>query len=138
MSGERYPAIAVLTACAMHLIWSIGLVLEPHAINATGLHTVLVVAQEPIYAAFLFGLVAMLAIVGVVKPNPFERVMWMLPQQAILWFSVVGAGNAMYLGQFADGIQRSHWFLIVDQIPVVLIAVGHTAAMLYIAERGDG
>ncbi len=45
----------------------------------------------------------------------------------------------MVLGQFADGIQRSHWFLIVDQIPIILIALGHTTALLVIAgNRGHG
>lgn len=130
----RYP-ISICTACLMHIVWSVGLVLQPDAIHATGLHTVLVIAREPIYAAFIFGLVAFLAMVGIAAENIAARVTMILPQQIVLWFSVVGAMRAMYLGEFADGTVRAHWFLVVDQIPVVLIALGHTAALLLIAER---
>lgn len=136
ISISRYP-VSVCVACTMHAIWSLGLVLEPTAINATGLHTVLVIAREPIYASFLFAIVAFLAVLGVIARETWRRVIFMLPQQIVLWFSVVGAAHAMYLGQFADGVERGHWFLIVDQIPVILIAAGHTAALLFIAERGD-
>lgn len=134
---SRYP-ISICVACLMHMIWSIGLVFDHDAIHATGLQTVLVIAREPIWAAFLFGTVAFLAFLGIVVHQTWVRVILILPQQVVLWFSVVGAGHAMYLGQFADGTIRSHWFLIVDQVPVILIAMGHTAALLMLAERGDG
>lgn len=131
----RYP-ISITIACVMHLIWAVGLGIEPGSINATGLHAVLVLARSPEMAAFIFASVATLAMFGVAFHHPGLRVALILPQQGVLWFSVIGATNAMYLGQFADGVQRAHWFLIVDQIPVVLIAIGHTAALLFIAERG--
>lgn len=133
----RYPITIVITIM-MHAVWSIGLMFDQEAINATGLHTVLLLARHPAVAAFLFGAVAISAAGGLVIKQRYLRVFLILPQQLILWFSIVGAGYAMFLGQFADGIQRAHWFLIVDQIPVVLIALGHTAALLLIAENGHG
>jgi hypothetical protein len=134
----RYP-ISICMACIMHMVWAVGLMLEPGAINATGLYTVLIVARDTITASAVFGSVAILAMVGL--RTGWDRalgVLLILPQQIILWFSVVGAAHAMYLGQFADGVQRAHWFLIVDQLPVILIAVGHTAALLFIAENRHG
>lgn len=133
-SISRYP-ISICVACAMHFIWAIGLAVEPTAINATGLFTVLIIARDSYIAAALYGLVAVMAMIGVMSKRPEWRVLLILPQQIILWFSVVGAVHAMYLGQFADGVLRERWFLIVDQVPVVLITLGHTAALLFIAEH---
>lgn len=131
---SRYP-ISICVACVMHAIWAIGLALEPSSINATGLFTVMIIANDPLAAAAIYGAVATLAILGVMSSRTELRVILITPQQVILWFSVVGAIHAMYLGQYADGVQRAHWFLIVDQIPVVLVSIGHTAALLLIAER---
>jgi hypothetical protein len=129
-----YP-ITVCITIALHVIWAVSLVIDPTAINATGLRTMLLVARDTDMAAAIFAAVAVAATVGLISKGRFLRVLLILPQQAVLWFSVMGAINAMWLGQFADGVQRSHWFLIVDQMPVVLIALGHTLALLLIADR---
>jgi hypothetical protein len=132
-------SISISLAIAMHLVWSVGLVLDGRAINATGLHTMLSITHDPGYAALLFGVVALMALCSMFVRRSWLTVALLLPQQAALWVSVVGAINAMAIGQFADGISRGHWFLVVDQIPVVLITLGHTAALLLIAEkRPDG
>lgn len=133
-----YPIIVCVTI-ALHLIWSVGLALEPAAVNATGPYAILIVARSPNIAAAIFAGVALLAIAGLLLKRRRYRFLLILPQQAVLWFSIFGAVNAMVLGQFADGVQRAHWFLIVDQVPTVLIALGHTIAILLIAgKRGDG
>ena len=133
----RYPIIICVTI-VMHFVWSISVGIDPGAVHATALHTVMTVAGNPAVAALIFGSVAMVAALGLTMRDRYVRVFFILPQQIVLWFSIVGAGHAMWLGQFADGVQRSNWFLIVDQIPVVLIALGHTAALLLIAENGRG
>ncbi len=137
MTAIVYP-ISVMIAIAMHFIWTAGLLIEPSAIHATGLHTMLIISQNSAAAAAIFGASAVLACAGLAIRRRWLRVTLLLPQQAALWVSVVGAMNAMALGMFADGVFRTHWFLIVDQIPVVLIALGHTAALLLIAETDYG
>lgn len=119
------------------MIWAVGLYMEPAAINATGLHTMLTITHSPIAAAATFGGVAALAFMGLFARRRWLCALLLLPQQAALWVSVVGAANAMAMGAFADGVQRTHWFLIVDQVPIILIALGHTAALLLLAERAD-
>lgn len=130
--------ISVCIAIALHLVWTVGLYMEPSAINATGLHTMLTIAHSPRTAAIIFGMVAFLACMGLFVRRRWLSVCLLLPQQAALWVSVVGAVSAMMLGEFADGIQRAHWFLIVDQVPIVLIALGHTMALLTLAESDRG
>lgn len=127
-------------AIIMHLVWAGVLSFDADAINATGPHALLLIARRPDIAAGVLFTVAVLAIVGCSIEERVPRIVLLLPQQVILWFSLIGAANAMWMGQFADGTVRSSGFLVVDQIPVVLVALGHTAALLWIArgEHGDG
>jgi hypothetical protein len=54
----------------------------------------------------------------------------MVPQQFLLFISAGGAIQAMVEGQFADGTIRSVYFLLADQSPAVLAAIGHTLAIV--------
>ena len=145
----RYP-ISIIMAITLHFFWAAGLSSDPSSIGATGPHALVVIATNPHIAAAILFTVATLATLGTLLSaeitrdlcrvirvsETWVRIFLLLPQQVILWFSLVGAIDAMWLGQFADGVERPHWFLIVDQIPVVLVALGHTAALLLIS-RGE-
>lgn len=131
----RYP-LSVCIACALHLVWAVGLLHQPDAIHATGLYTIMAISGDSVtIAAAIFAAVAVLASVGLVfRPTSgLYAAIFILPQQVVLWFSMVGAAHAMWLGVYADGVARTSWFLIVDQLPIVLIAFGHMAALLFIA-----
>ena len=131
-----YYPIVICIAIALHISWAAGLTIEPSVIHATALHTLLRVTGSPQIAAFVYGTVAALAIAGLLSPCRSVRVWLILPQQIVLYaFSVSGVAYAMFLGQFADGTSRTHWFLIVDQIPIILIAFGHSAALALIAGK---
>jgi hypothetical protein len=131
---QRYPVI-VGVAIMLHLIWASGLWMQPAAIHATALYPILLVTHSSSVASLIFAIVAVLALTGLLITGRWKRCLFLLPQQAALWLSVTGSVHAMSLGQFADGVQRAHWFLIVDQIPVVLIAMGHTFALMLISEN---
>jgi hypothetical protein len=134
----RYP-LSICIAIGMHFIWSIAIGIDPEAVDATAVHTMLSVPGiNYALAAMIFGAVATMAAIGMVLRGTKARVLFILPQQMVLWFSFVGVTHAMWLGAFADGVVRSHWFLIVDQVPVVLITLGHTAALLLLASDGRG
>ena len=137
--GHNYYPIIICVTIAMHLSWAAGLMIEPSVIQATALHTLLRATGSPQIAAFIYGGVAVLATVGLLSPWRPIRVWLILPQQIVLYlFSVSGVTYAIFLGEFADGTVRTHWFLVVDQIPVVLIAFGHSAALFLIAgKHGD-
>lgn len=125
----RYP-IVICIAIALHLVWSLGLLMDPVAVNATGPHALLIIAGDASKASLLFVTVAALASIGVMEPQHPWRALFILPQQIVLWFSAVGAGRAMFLGTFADGTIRTSWFLIVDQVLIVLLTLGHTVSLL--------
>lgn len=140
---HRYYPTIVAVATIMHLVWAVGLMADPLAHTATPIHTlieflslVLTSDDVDIYAAVVFVSVAFLAICGLIKSNPLIRGGLILPQHLVLWVSAGGAVYAMWTGQYADGVIRSHWFIIVDQIPILLITLGHSAALLFILDKG--
>jgi hypothetical protein len=134
MFKNRPISIMVLFAVALHLSWATILMLDDAALNATAIHALhRYIASLPLLAATLAA-AALLAVIGL-----FTRVPWvvllLIPQQAILMMSAAGAVEAMWLGQFADGVLRPHAFIIADQFYSVLAAIGHTVAIVAHARR---
>ena len=130
---SHYYPVVVGMAIVLHLVWSAGLIFQPASIHATAIHAMLAITGSPIATAGVFAAVATLAAVGLLEATPTVRVVLIMPQHVALWVSVAGVVYAMWLGAFADGTVRDHWFLIVDQMPVVLIAIGHHVALLFVA-----
>ncbi len=128
--STRYP-ISIVMAITMHLVWAVGLLIDNAAVNATGLHALHTIFQQhDITTAAVILAVVAAAVTGLFVRGTQAKVLLLIPQQILLWFSVAGVSYAMLIGRFADGVQRSHLFLVVDQIPVILVALGHTAALL--------
>jgi hypothetical protein len=121
-------------AIILHFVWAITLAFSPTAGYATAVHTMLEFISVP-WAITLYGVVAFMATIGLYCRHGFGRVIALLPQQFVLMVSAGGALWAMYLGQFADGVQRSHEFLIADQSPAVIGAILHTVAIYWIINR---
>jgi hypothetical protein len=123
----RSSNLIVGYAILLHFTWALCLLDDTAAANATAVHTL--VHYIPIWqAVIVYVIVAAMALLhSVVK-----TALLLLPQQFVMMVSAGGAVYAMYLGQFADGVQRSHAFLVADQAPAVIAAVFHTIAILRI------
>ena len=123
----RYPLIIIL-ALVQHLVWASALMIDPAAGFVTAIHAlVLFLGQTGTVAALTFGsIMSLMALFA----NSSRSVGWLLiPQQVILCVSGAGAIEAMWLSQFADGVIRPQAFLIADQLPALLFAIGHTVAI---------
>lgn len=136
-----YPTVVGITI-VLHFVWAAGLYFDPLSALATPTHLMLMVVHTFIapehtvhVTSAIFVTVATLAAFGLFQTDRRMEILLILPQHFALWVSSVGAIYGMYLGQYADGVQRTHWFLIVDQIPIVLLAVGHLVALLFVAAR---
>jgi len=137
MMGLRRPLpVMIIYAIVLHLCWGILGTIDdttylstaasaPFRLfgNLTGLVCIVVAA------AALTGLIARFR-------SPLASLMCMLPQQSLLIISAVGAAHAIYLGQFADGVVRSRFFIAADQLPAILAAIGHTVSMLRFILKG--
>ncbi len=127
----RWFPISVLVASALHLVWALGLSIDPASRYATAIHALLLITDNTHLAAAVLVVVALLALVGAFLPlwSRAIRVLMMLPQQVVLVMSSMAAGSAMASRSFADGVLRPFWFITVDQVPVIIITVGYLIAL---------
>lgn len=127
-----HKSLIIIYAILLHLTWAISLFFDPAAGNATAVHTLLNFASND-FAVAIYAVVGGFAILGLFHRKGVAKPLYLLPQQFVLMVSAGGSLWAMWLGQFADGVQRSHTFLIADQSPAVIAAVLHTYAIFMIA-----
>lgn len=143
VTSARLPII-ILVAIALHIVWAIGLAVNPAASNATAVHALMLLTKYTDVAALILAVAAAFASVGVGwrwawgLPARLWRVLLLLPQQCLLMISSIGAMDAMLSSSFADGVARPLWFIVVDQIPVILITLGTLTALVHIAWADDG
>lgn len=131
---DRYISIMVMYAVALHLSWVAILAFDSSGIAATAVDALyrfiypLQVLNATLTAAAVMAFWAM-----------FTRKPWivllLLPQQVLLCMSAAGAIEAMWIQQFADGEFRPFGFIAVDQMHIVLAAIGHTFAIVAHAMR---
>lgn len=127
-------SIMVLFAIALHLWWAFVLCFDYSALDATAVHALHRYITNTPMLILTLTTVGVLALVGLFTRTPWV-VFLLIPQQAILMMSAGGAIEAMWLGQFADGILRPHAFIIADQSYSVIAAIGHTVAIVAHARR---
>lgn len=120
-------------AMLLHLAWGALLLADGRAIDTTTLHVFAHNTSEVV--AGLFIAVAALAGIALRRPRRFRSALLLLPQQAVLILSAVGAVSAMAAGMFGDGVVRPHAFIAADQLPAVLAALFHTAYLVDIHRR---
>lgn len=63
----------------------------------------------------------------------------LLPQSLMILLSGLTALRLALGGAYADGVERSFWFIFVDQLPVIMLMVFHTHAIsrLLLRRRDD-
>lgn len=121
--------IIVTAACALHFVQAACLLADPAAEHVTSIHTIAALIGVPwTIGAFVF--VAAMAFASFFFRHTPMRALFLAPQQAVLFVSGLGAISAMHLSHYADGVMRSQAFLVADQVPVVLFALGHAWAIV--------
>jgi hypothetical protein len=121
-------SIIIWYAIILHLVWAAMLYYDDSVRGVTAVHELSTHLPYPWTKVTLAG-VALLAMAGLYS-HGLIAVVLMLPQQGVLFLGAFGAIEAMYTGIFPDGVLRPHAFLIADQMPAVLAAIGHTIAVV--------
>ena len=120
-------------AMAQHLAWAAFVMVDPAARGASPLA---IFASWPTWAmVVVLVLVTALAAGASLVPvaarlGRLWRITLMLPQQTVLVASALHVCLLVWSQHYADGIIRPFFFMAADQLPVVLIAIVHTAALL--------
>lgn len=128
-------SMMVLCAVSIHISWGIVLAFDASTLDGTAVHAIYRFFPSREAVALICVLVAMLALLGI-SSRSSKLVIWLLiPQQIILTFSAAGAIEAIYLGQYADGVLRPIGFIFGDQIASLWMAWWHTMAIVAHAAR---
>jgi len=127
----------VAYAVALHYLWAACVVVDRTALYATALHVFYAVMGWPHWIMpAVFAAVATMAMMALFLPDVGKvAIALMLPQQVMLMISAYGAIQATVAGHFGDGIERSHTFILADQAPAIIAAVGHTLAIIGMGQR---
>jgi hypothetical protein len=121
-------SVMVIYAIVMHLVWVACLWLDEGVSQVTAVAAIRYLFPWP-YATIAMLIVATCAIVSFAIRNRFWAAGFMVPQQLLLFVSAGGAVQAILEGHFADGVERPWTFLLADQSPAILAAIGHTLAL---------
>ncbi len=128
--NRPYPII-ILYAVALHLSWVACIFIDQSSYSGTALSAIYNwFGNATPYVCFS---VAIAALAGIERRRRLFGLSLMLPQQALLMLSAMGAVEAIASGHFADGIERSRAFIAGDQLPAILAAIGHSIAILKVA-----
>jgi hypothetical protein len=134
LSDNRVAAMMIYTI-SLHVVWGLCALFDPVSYNSTALSSVYQVFGESTpYICFNVAILAFLGVFyfGRVK---YYRIFLLIPQQLILMLSAGGAVKATILGAYADGVIRSHGFILADQAPAILAAVCQTLSIVYLSRN---
>lgn len=134
MMTSRIGELVILMAVVLHYAWSVLLMGYGTHIHSTPL-AYFCESLTPQNTGYLLSIVATLAVLGLYlngELQPWQKALFMIPQQAVLAISAGTSISAVLGQQYADGIIR-HWaFILSDQLPLILLAIFHTAAVLMV------
>jgi hypothetical protein len=136
-SLEANGAAVIAIVLGMHITQAVILLLDSHAVGGIALAAMLAVASSAgVAGAHMLGVIMLgfagCTIVGVTRPglHPIWRLALMLPQQALLTIAAWGAVEAIWRSAYADGVLRSAGFILADQLPLLVILMTHTVAIV--------
>ena len=124
-------ATIVWFATIQHIVWGLLLIPTGVALNATALSAFREHSEHHVLIAVLLFTAAACAALGLTRPTlGWRSMLLMLPQQAILTVSAVTALLAITTGRYGDGVERPQAFIAADQLPVILLLVFYTVAVI--------
>src|SRR5262249_38743661 len=125
----------IMLATMQQMVTAISILWDSEARFSTSVHVLSVSMSEHAIPPLLI-LAAALAIGGFFTVKKITNIMCLLPQQLLLFLSAGSSTKAIIDGHFADGVIRSHAFLLSDQSPAILIAMFHAWAIMLIIRHG--
>jgi len=133
-AGMRPLPWIIWFAILLHTLWACLLLASNKPYGATPLHVYSSVPRLVMAGALLIA--SALAAWAVTRRQPsWQTLAALLPQQAILTVSAVGAAAAVAAAHYGDGVIRPREFILADQAPVILAFVLHTAAVVEMHAR---
>lgn len=114
-------------------IWGAVILFHPEAMKATPMSTLAQFFNQSQYAlsvALLSSVAATFTALAFDNRVDVRSMILLIPQQFLMVMAAGGSVLAVYQGEYADGVQRSHWFILADQLPWILAALFYTFSIV--------
>jgi hypothetical protein len=126
----------VLYLAIVHVTWAVALLLSPEAGNSTPLSPLVVAKTGTEWVtSIVLAMASMMSIASWWAKSHIVRVVLLLPQQAIAYFSAGASTGAVLMGHYADGVSRSPGFILTDQVGTILIAFIYTLVVIGASDK---
>lgn len=133
--GKWFGLVAVLWAgIVLHVVTALSLLVYELRIVPTSLGDLQGFLSQPILGALLL-IAAGLTWWGMQQSTARRALSLFALQQSLLTVSSISAVTAIISGHYADGVARPMAFILVDQLPMVMIAVLHSFAVVSFARK---
>lgn len=126
----------ILIAIVQEFVWASALAWDERVMKVTAISVLSKFMSHDLLIVCLLG-TAILAASGFFMARRINTLLALVPQQFLLYISAGSALAAVINGRFADGVMRSHAFLLADQSAAFLIAIFHTWAMILILHHAE-
>lgn len=116
-------------ASTVHLIWGICILQGPAAMATTPTHVLGWLIPDHTWLGIGLLAISVCSLYSTSRADLLSLLL-VLPQQATLMLSAAGSLSMVLAGHYADGVIRPQQFILADQITVVALAFGHSAAII--------
>lgn len=117
-------------ATFIHFIWGLIIFRSIEALYTTPTYALGLIFKDHTLLGLILMAVSVCATIGYLqKTNNIKHIIFLIPQQITLSISAFGALYMVISGHYADGVTRSIDFILVDQLPIISIALCHFLAV---------
>lgn len=137
--SAQLPLVFITYVSALHVVYGACLIASVTAGNATA--TANIVEHIPVYR-WMVGLMLIGSALGAAWAVYFEwppsarSLLLMFAQTLFLALAGLGAIDAVAEGHFADGVERSRYFILADQGHSIIAMVLHNCAVVVFHGKG--
>ena len=122
-------SLVIWYAILLHLAWGATVLVDGRATMMTALAELRTLSPSTAALGISLLLIGGAALLSALYPTRRWALALVLPQQFALMMSAFGAVRAVAQRAFPDGVERPWAFILADQLPAILTAVLHTAAL---------
>lgn len=117
-------------ATFIHFIWGLIVFRSIEALYTTPTFVLGLIINNHTILGLVLMLISICSIIGYLqKTSNIKHIILLVPQQVTLCISAFGALYMVMSGHYADGVPRSTDFMLVDQLPIISIALCHFLAL---------
>lgn len=117
-------------ASLIHYLWAAILLISPDPLMATPLSGLNFGNESRLITASILFVVATLAFIGTKMKHSLRSLLFLIPQQTVLFIMGFTGLLAAMSGHYADGTIKPSLFILSDQLPAIMLGFIYTMVLI--------